>query len=46
MAKKTRSEPQRIAVEGEVTIYRAAELKELLLRVWESPLARGFAPKE
>ena len=25
---------------------RFAELKELLVRVWESPLARGFAPKE
>ena len=25
---------------------RFAELKELLLRVWESPLARGFASKE
>ncbi|NJD08619.1 MAG: STAS domain-containing protein [Methylococcaceae bacterium] len=31
MAKKTRSEPHRVAVEGEVTIYRAAELKQHLL---------------
>jgi anti-anti-sigma factor len=31
MARKTSSEPHRVVVEGEVTIYRAAELKGELL---------------